>query len=231
MSSASKSYDLDPIPTNILKLVIDIFLPFVITIINKSLAESSVPSSFKHSSPSTTEEVRTWHRTIAQFWTFPSFQNFWKKWSVHALSIILYQTICKILTNLHTVYIILSAAFDVIDHSILVKRLNLSYGICGEAFRWIESYLNNRYQRAAVHPCQLIFNWIMEYLEPKLCCMFSKPICEICWRHRLSYHTYADDTQVYMVIKSWATLAARLEACLSDISDWKKTYMLKINQD
>lgn len=144
----------------------------------------------------------------------------------HDIVSVLDSNSCAVLSMLD-----LSLAFNVIDHSILVKRLNLSYGICGEAFRWIESYLNNRYQRAAVHPCQLIFNWVMEYLEPKLYCMFSKPICEICWRHRLSYHTYADDTQVYMVIKPWATLAARLEACLSDISDWKKTYMLKINQD
>lgn len=29
----------------------------------------------------------------------------------------------------------LSAAFDVIDHSILVKRLKFSYGICGDALR------------------------------------------------------------------------------------------------
>lgn len=42
------SRELDPIPTNILKLVIVIILPFVTTIINKSLTESSVPLSFTH---------------------------------------------------------------------------------------------------------------------------------------------------------------------------------------
>lgn len=46
--------------------------------------------------------------------------------------------------------------------------------------------------------------------------------------------TYADDNQVYMVINpvaTRATIAAGLEACLSDISDWMTTNILKINQD
>lgn len=46
--------------------------------------------------------------------------------------------------------------------------------------------------------------------------------------------TFADDNQVYMVINpvaTRATIAARLEACLSDISYWMTTNILKINQD
>lgn len=46
--------------------------------------------------------------------------------------------------------------------------------------------------------------------------------------------TYADDNQVYMVmnpVATRATIAAGLEACLSDISDWMTTNILKINQD
>jgi hypothetical protein len=40
----------------------------------------------------------------------------------------------------------LSAAFDTIDHSILVKRLGSMFGITGVAQRWVESYLNSRTQ-------------------------------------------------------------------------------------
>lgn len=47
MRSAPKSCELDPIPTHILKQSIDVLLPIITTIINKSLSESSVPSSFK----------------------------------------------------------------------------------------------------------------------------------------------------------------------------------------
>ena len=35
----------------------------------------------------------------------------------------------------------LSAAFDVIDHTILFQRLEYSYGISGPALAWIRSYL------------------------------------------------------------------------------------------
>ena len=50
----------------------------------------------------------------------------------------------------------------------------------------------------------------------------------------MTYHCYADDTQVYMVIKpldNWENYFSKLELCLSDISSWMSTNMLKLNQD
>ena len=40
----------------------------------------------------------------------------------------------------------LSAAFDTLDHNILLKRLRLSFGISGVVLRWLESYLTERNQ-------------------------------------------------------------------------------------
>lgn len=71
-------------------------------------------------------------------------------------------------------------------------------------------------------------------LGPKLYCMFTKPIGEICRRHNMSYHCYADDTQVYITVKpqdDWKIFRERLEACLSDISNWMSSNMLKLNHD
>ena len=42
----------------------------------------------------------------------------------------------------------LSAAFDTIDHKLLLDRLEESFGIWGDALRWVGSYLSDR--------CQLI---------------------------------------------------------------------------
>ena len=40
----------------------------------------------------------------------------------------------------------MSAAFDTVDHSILVKRLQSRYGISGSAFAWFDSFLKDRTQ-------------------------------------------------------------------------------------
>ena len=37
----------------------------------------------------------------------------------------------------------LSAAFDTIDHAVLIERLRTKFGICGDALTWKTSYLNN----------------------------------------------------------------------------------------
>ena len=64
--------------------------------------------------------------------------------------------------------------------------------------------------------------------------MFSKPIGEICKRHNMLCHCYADYSQVYLVIEpidSCTDISVRLEACIADISTWMKVNLLKLNQD
>ena len=44
----------------------------------------------------------------------------------------------------------MSAAFDTVDHSILLCRLDKTYGIRDGALRWIESYLTDRTQQVCI---------------------------------------------------------------------------------
>jgi len=40
----------------------------------------------------------------------------------------------------------LSAAFDTVDHEILIRRLKTTFGIDGLALQWLNSYLSDRIQ-------------------------------------------------------------------------------------
>ena len=134
----------------------------------------------------------------------------------------------------------LSAAFDVIDHEILLKRLEYTYGITADALSWIQSYLKDRIQCVSIGnetSSDKVMNFSVpqgSVLGPRKYCMFSKPIGEIVRRHNLQYHCYADDSQVYMSIKPTDNLkhiSSTVEACVADISTWMSNNMLKVNQD
>ena len=134
----------------------------------------------------------------------------------------------------------LSAAFDTIDHDILFNRMEYSYGLSGNALSWIQSYLSERRQRIAIgsttsEETNLDFGVPQgSVLGPRIYCLYSKPVGEICRRHGFQYHCYADDTQIYMVIKpqdSLDTISIRLENCISDISTWMNASMLKLKQE
>ena len=40
----------------------------------------------------------------------------------------------------------LSAAFDTVDHDILINRLRISFGVRGTALGWIDSFIRKRTQ-------------------------------------------------------------------------------------
>ena len=44
-----------------------------------------------------------------------------------------------------------SAAFDAVDHTILLNRLDASFGIRGNALNWFASYLSGRSQQVLVY--------------------------------------------------------------------------------
>ena len=44
----------------------------------------------------------------------------------------------------------LSAAFDTVDHDILLDRLQMSFGVHGTVLSWLESFLRGRTQSVSV---------------------------------------------------------------------------------
>lgn len=135
--------------------------------------------------------------------------------------------------------LILSAAFDVSDHPILIRRLEFAFGISGSALDWIKSYLSEMTQK--VH--RIYFReWFssklwgskMICLEISAVCHLSKPIGEICRNNNVLHHCYADDTQTYLVFKLdevWQNSASCIVICMEEIEMWISVHMLKSNQD
>ena len=61
----------------------------------------------------------------------------------------------------------LSAAFDTIDHDILLSRLCNVYGITGNALDWFRSYLTGRIQRVVIetlYPEIRVLFWVRRFI-------------------------------------------------------------------
>ena len=131
----------------------------------------------------------------------------------------------------------LSAAFDTVDHNILLQRLHTRFGISGTALDWFKDYLANRRQRVSVNgslsdPVQVKCGVPQgSVLGPLLFLAYISPLGDIIRRHGLDFHMYADDTQLYLAFhfeKSQMALAT-IRAAICDINDWLLLNMLKFN--
>ena len=126
----------------------------------------------------------------------------------------------------------LSAAFDTIDHQVLLKRLESSFRITGKALRWFASYLTERSQRIVFDGCYFDGSC----LGPLLFTIYASKLFDIIRTHLPSVHAFADDTQLYLSFKadsnrSQAEALTAFQDCISSIRDWMTVDKLKLNED
>jgi len=97
----------------------------------------------------------------------------------------------------------MSAAFDTVDRSILLRRLHLTFSIDDTAHGWFQSYLSSRKQYVRRGPSKSSVTSLVcgvpqgSILGPILFVLYTVDLLMVIESHRLSPHMYADDTQVY----------------------------------
>ena len=273
LKAPSKSCELDPPPSWLLKECVDELSPIVTSIVNASLNHAIVPLSLKTAlirpllkNSGLDKEVLKNYRPVSNLSfiskvlekvvakrlddhmldnnLYSSVQSAYRE--RHSTETALLKVQSDILTALDSgsgavlLMLDLSAAFDTIDHGILLSRLNSLYGISGDALDWFKSYLSNRVQHViigdTVSECKSLNFGVPQgsVLGPKIYCMYTKPISDIIAGHGLSHHCYADDTQLYIAIEHSANLHSellRMERCVADIRNWMRHNMLKLNDD
>ncbi|XP_051234748.1 uncharacterized protein LOC127351330 [Dicentrarchus labrax] len=121
----------------------------------------------------------------------------------------------------------LSAAFDTIDHDILLQRLEHQIGIKGTALSWFKSYLSDRSQFVHVNDESSINTTVSHgvpqgsVLGPILFTLYMLPLGNIIRNHSINFHCYADDRQLYLAIKpNEINQLSKLQTCLKDIKSW-----------
>ena len=135
----------------------------------------------------------------------------------------------------------LFAAFDTVDHNFLLERLK-QCGISGTAQSWFKSYLEDRSQKVHLRGSSSASSSLRfgvpqgSVLGPILFTIYTIPLGEICRRHGVQYHLYADDTQLYVSFKvgdavDFLEAQRRIEMCIAEIKAWMVMFMLKLNDD
>jgi hypothetical protein len=133
----------------------------------------------------------------------------------------------------------LSAAFDTLDHSILLRRLELTFGLRGVVLAWFASYVHDRYQcvvinNVASEPSPLLFGVPQgSVLGPVLFTLYSQPLSDVIAVHACQYHKYADDTELSKgtVPSDFSTAVLTVQECVHDILAWMDSNKLKLNTD
>ena len=122
----------------------------------------------------------------------------------------------------------LSAAFDMIDHSILLRRLESAFGISGAALSWLQSYLFERQQSIRAGHISSSPDPITagvpqgSVLGPFLFLCYTSPIFSLVSSHNICLQQYADDTAVYIALTAAdvTTQLNNLTNCLSTLYHW-----------
>ena len=143
---------------------------------------------------------------------FPKFQSAYRQChSTETALLRVHNDIVRLVGQGETVALVLldlSAAFDTIDKTILIERLSSDFGIRGNALAWFRSYHNDRSMSVKINEVESSHRGVDfgvpqgSILGPILYQLYTAPLESIIKKYGLSFHIYADDTQIYISISN-----------------------------
>jgi len=132
----------------------------------------------------------------------------------------------------------LSAAFDTIDHSILIHRLSSWFGLNGTVLSWLNSYISSR--DFVVNIKENISDSLPLHqgvpqgsvLGPLLFILYTTPLSSLTSDSSVKHHLYADDTQLFISFSAldFTLNIAHFKTTLDNVSTWMSANFLSLNQ-
>ena len=132
----------------------------------------------------------------------------------------------------------LSAAFDTIDHSILLHRMSSWFGFNGTVLSWLESYLSSRSftvnMNSSVSDKFQLRQGVPQgsVLGPLLFILYTTPLSSLLSNSSVGHHLYADDTQLFISFSAsdFSANMLHLQATITLVSNWMSSNLLSLNQ-
>ena len=158
--------------------------------------------------------------------------------TVHALHSSVRKIEAALDHGLHTIgiFIDLSKAFDTLDHSILLKKLD-HYGIRGIAQQLLESYLTGRQQYTSFdgeNSDKLLVHFGVpqgSILGPLLFLLYINDIINCHNGQNTNFILYADDTNIFVIGKNKDEAYLRANQVLESVHTFMKCNLLHINME
>ncbi|KAI2644642.1 RNA-directed DNA polymerase from mobile element jockey [Labeo rohita] len=120
----------------------------------------------------------------------------------------------------------LSAAFDTLDHNILLERLENWVGLSKMALKWFR-YLEGRGYHVSIGEHQSKWTSMTcgvpqgSIVAPLLFSLYMLPLSQIMRKNQIAYHSYTDDTQIYQdLLSNDYSPIDSLCQCIDEINSW-----------
>ena len=131
----------------------------------------------------------------------------------------------------------LSAAFDTVDHTVLIDVLRDRFAVEGNALSWMASYLEGRSHVVTIGSSKSTARFQRcgvpqgSVLGPKQFIAYTEDVVDIYKKHAVSHHGYADDMQGFKrchPCEIRPTVMA-LEQSSTEINSWSSSRRLQLN--